>query len=108
MHRYFAVLLIAVAATAQDAARMGELVEAQAAGDRFMGSALVAKDGVTIFAQSAGWANAEWKLPHTPATKFRIGSVSKQFTAAAILLLEERGRLSVDDSFAKFVPSAPA
>src|ERR1700731_318889 len=44
----------------------------------------------------------------SPATKFRLGSVTKQFTAAAILLLEERGKLKVDDPVKKYMPDAPA
>ena len=93
--------------TAQDTARMSAIVKAQSANDRFMGSVLVAKNGAVLFAESVGWANLEWKIAHTPATKFRIGSVTKQFTAASILLLAERGKLSIDDSLGKFIPSAP-
>jgi len=96
-----------VAGLAQDTARMSELVKAQAAGDRFMGSVLVAKDGAVVFEQSTGWANIEWKVPHAGTARFRVGSVTKQFTAAAILLLEERGKLKLDDPLGKFVPSAP-
>ncbi len=95
------------AGLAQDTARMSVVMKAQAANDRFMGSVLVAKDGAVIFEQSVGWANFEWKIAHTPTTKFRIGSVTKQFTAAAILLLAERGKLALDDPLSKFVPSAP-
>lgn len=101
------LLLSAVAGFAQDTARMDAVAKEQAAGDRFMGNALVAKDGAVVFERSYGWANLEWKVPHTPASKFRIGSVTKQFTAAAILLLEERGQLKLDDPVAKFVPDAP-
>lgn len=79
----------------------------QAAGDKFMGAVLVAKNDVVVFERSYGWANLEWKVPHTTGSKYRIGSVTKQFTAAAILLLEERGRLKLDDSVAKFIPDAP-
>ncbi len=102
------VLLVSVAAVlAQDTARMGEVLKAQGAGDKFMGSVLVAKDGAVIFEQSSGWANVEWKIPNTAATKFRLGSVTKQFTAAAILLLEEKGKVKLDDPLSKFVPTAP-
>ena len=74
---------------------------------REMGSVLVAKEGSVVFERSYGWANLEWKIPHTAATKFRLGSVTKQFTAAAILLLEEKGKLKLDDPLSRFVPSAP-
>lgn len=86
---------------------MSAVVKALAANDRFMGSVLVANDDTVIFEQSVGWANLEWKTAHTAATKFRIGSVTKQFTAAAILLLAERGKLTLDDPLSKFIPSAP-
>ncbi len=106
--RLLLVLLVPVVAVfAQDTARMSAVVKAQAANDRFMGSVLVAKDDTVIFQESAGWANIEWKIAHTPATKFRIGSVTKQFTAATILLLAERGKLTLDDPLSKWIPSAP-
>lgn len=101
------LLAVATAMLAQDTARMGEVVKAHAARDRFMGSVLVARDGEVLFEQSCGWANLEWKIPNTAATKFRLGSVTKQFTAAAILLLVERGRVKLDDPLSKYVPTAP-
>ncbi|MDO8543866.1 MAG: serine hydrolase domain-containing protein [Opitutaceae bacterium] len=94
---------IATAGFAQDAARMAEIIKTHAAGDRFMGSVLVAKDGAVVFEQSCGWANAGWKIPNTATTKFRLGSVTKQFTAAAILFLAEQGKLQLDDPLSKFV-----
>lgn len=100
-------LLCSASATAQDTARMSAVVKARFAHDHFMGSALVAKNGTVLFAESAGWANLEWKIAHTPETKFRIGSVTKQFTAACVLLLAERGKLAIDDPLGKFIPSAP-
>jgi CubicO group peptidase (beta-lactamase class C family) len=92
---------------AQDTARMSQIVEAQASGDEFMGTILVAKDGAVIFEKSRGLANVEWQVPNTPSTRFRIGSVTKQFTAVAILLLEERGLLAIDDPVSKYLPDAP-
>ena len=100
-------LALVVAAFGQDAARMAQIVEAQAAGDRFMGSVLVAKGDQVVFAQSRGWANAEWKIPNSADTKFRLGSVTKQFTAAAIMLLAERGKLQLDDPVSRFITEAP-
>ena len=54
-----------------------------------------------------GFANLEWNIPDSPKTKFRLGSITKQFTAASILLLEERGKLSVNDLVKKYMPDAP-
>ena len=50
-----------------------------------------------LLSKGYGFANLEWDVAHSPATKFRLGSVTKQFTAASILLLEERGKLKVGD-----------
>ncbi|MBN1471225.1 MAG: serine hydrolase [Syntrophaceae bacterium] len=63
----------------------------------FMGTVIVAREGEILFDKGFGSANLEWSIPNTPATKFRLGSVTKQFTAASILILEERGKLKIDD-----------
>ena len=75
---------------------------------RFMGSVLVAQDGKVLLDKGYGFANLEWDVPNTPTTKFRLGSITKQFTAASILLLEERGKLKVEDPVKKYMPNAPA
>jgi len=69
---------------------------------------LVARDGKIAFQGGFGLANVETKEPVTPETKFRIGSVSKQFTAAAILRLAEEGKLTIDDPLEKFFPGFPS
>src|SRR5262245_37286028 len=65
---------------------------------------LVARDGKIVFQSGFGFADLEKKTPVTPETKFRIGSVSKQFTAAAILRLAEDGKLALSDKLEKFFP----
>src|SRR5687767_6905240 len=92
---------------AQDAARMDQIVQSYVANRQFMGTALVARDSQVIFSKGYGSANLEWDVPNSPNTKFRLGSVTKQFTAASILLLEERGKLSVNDPVKKYLPDAP-
>jgi CubicO group peptidase (beta-lactamase class C family) len=107
--RIFTALLLAGACPAQDnVARMEQVVQAYVSGKQFMGSVLVARDGRVMLDKGYGFANLEWDVPNTPASKFRLGSVTKQFTAACILLLEERGKLKVDDSVKKYLPDAPA
>ena len=69
---------------------------------------LVIRDGKPLTQFHGGVANLEWQTPVDAATVFEIGSVSKQFAAAAILLLAEDGKLSVDDRLAKFFTNAPA
>ncbi|HWA86066.1 MAG TPA: serine hydrolase domain-containing protein [Opitutus sp.] len=87
---------------------MAAAVRAQSEGNRFMGSVLVAQGDKVVFAMSSGWADAEWEIPDSATTKFRLGSLTKQFTAAAILLLEERGELHVDDPMDKYIKDVPA
>lgn len=76
--------------------------------DKLPGMAvLVAREGKIVFQAGFGFADLEKKVPVTPETKFRIGSVSKQFTAAAILRLADDGKLAVTDPLEKFFPGFP-
>src|SRR5262245_47508727 len=88
--------------------RMDQIVQSYAASLQFMGSVLVARGSDVLFSKSYGSANLEWDIPDTPGTKFRLGSLTKQFTAASILLLQERGKLAVTDPVKKYLPDAPA
>lgn len=76
--------------------------------DRFSGSVLVARSGKILLSKGYGMANLEYDAPNTPRTKFRVGSITKQFTATAILMLQERSKLSVQDSSCKYVRECPA
>ena len=76
--------------------------------DGFSGMVAVARDHQLIFQRGYGYANLEWQIPFTPDTRFRIGSLSKQFTAAAILLLEQDGKLKTSDPISRFYPNSPA
>lgn len=106
-HAIALVLVVAATAVAQDTARMEQVVQSHVQGRTFMGAVLVAKGDAVVFSKGFGAANLEWDIPNTPATVFRIGSLTKQFTAASILLLEERGRLSTSDPIKKHLPDAP-
>lgn len=68
---------------------------------------LVVQDGVPIVRRGYGLADLEQGAPVTPATNFRLASVTKQFTAAAILLLAEDGRLGLDNPACKWLPALP-
>lgn len=70
-------------------------------------SFLIAKDGKTIYRKAFGLANLELNVPMKPENVFEIGSITKQFTAIAILMLEEQGKLSVDDDITKFIADYP-
>src|SRR5258708_597578 len=72
-------------------------LKTEEASHAFRGTVLVGKDGQIAFTRGYGIADEEWNANNTSQTKFRIGSLSKQFTAACILLLQERGKLHVTD-----------
>ncbi len=68
----------------------------------------VYQNGAVTFARGYGFANLTHDVPITPSTRFTVGSVSKQFTAASIALLVRAGRLSLDDDIRKYIPELPA
>lgn len=74
---------------------------------RFQGAVLVAQSGKPLLAKGYGMANHEWSIPAAPDTKFRLGSITKQFTAMAVLLLAQDGKLSVDDPVSRHWSDAP-
>jgi CubicO group peptidase (beta-lactamase class C family) len=86
---------------------MEQIIQSYVSAGTFMGTVLVARDGHVVLDKAYGMANLELDVPNTPDTKFRLGSITKQFTAAAILLLEERGQLKVDDRVKTYLPDAP-
>jgi len=91
-----------------DVPRMEQVIQSFVSGQHFMGSVLVARGNEVIVNKGYGFANLEWDIPNSPTTKFRLGSITKQFTAALVLFLEERGKLKVSDPVKKYMPDAPA
>jgi len=75
--------------------------------NKFMGSVLVAKAGEVIFSKGYGYANIAHDVPNTSETVFRLGSLTKQFTAVAVLQLYERGLLDVKDPVSRYIPDYP-
>jgi CubicO group peptidase (beta-lactamase class C family) len=73
----------------------------------FSGSVLLARNGKVFVSKGYGMANYELDVPNMPQTKFHIASVSKTFTAAAIMILAERGLVSPGDPVAKLIPGYP-
>ena len=67
----------------------------------------VVKDGKPVHTQGYGLANLEWNCPIKPDTVFRLASITKQFTATAIMLLEQEGRLRLDDPITTYLPDYP-
>ena len=90
-----------------DVSRMDEVIKSYVADKEFMGSVLVAQNGKVLLSKGYGYANLEWEVPNSPTAKFHLGSLTKQFTAVAILLLEEKGLLQVIDAINKYLPDAP-
>jgi CubicO group peptidase (beta-lactamase class C family) len=70
-------------------------------------SLMVARHGEIVFAQGFGLSNVELNVPVKPETVFQSGSVGKQFTATAVMMLVEEGKVSLDDPLTKFFPDAP-
>lgn len=107
--RFVATFLLAGACLAQNTnLRMDQIVQSHLPDHQFMGSVLVARRGDVLLSKGYGSADLEWDIPNAPDTKFRLGSITKQFTAASILLLEERGKLNIQDPVKKYLPDAPA
>lgn len=104
-----ALLLVSHPLAAQrDSVRAVDSVFARFATQASPGCACaVARNGRTVLERAYGMANLEYSVPNTPATVFEAGSVSKQFTAAAIVLLAMDGKLSLDDPLRKHVPELP-
>ena len=89
-------------------ARMKATAASFAKDGLFSGTVLIAQDGKPVLSDSFGFADAEWQVRNTPDTRFRIASITKQFTAAAILILQERGKLDLHDPVGKYLRDAPA
>ncbi len=88
-------------------ARLDHAAQAYNQHRKFIGTVLVAKGGSILFEKGYGMANLELDVPNSPATKFRLGSITKQFTAAAVMQLQEKGALSVTDSACKYFDECP-
>ena len=92
-------------ALAQDhAAKIQEVLTLAHKYRKFNGSALVAENGKVVYKGGFGLANMEWNIPNTPDTKFRLGSITKQFTAMLTLQLVEQGKLKLDGKISDYLP----
>ncbi len=87
------------------AARIHDVLQDYYEHARFQGSALVAANGVVIYREGFGPANAELSIPNTPETRHRIASLGKSFTAAIVLQLVQEGRLDLDTAIANYLPA---
>ncbi len=88
-------------------ARLDSLVRVYVGRGEFSGVVLVADRGAVVYEHAFGDANREWHVPNTVATRFRIASTTKQFTAALVLRLVEQGKLQLDGHVADYLPDYP-
>jgi len=104
------ILLLAVTCLAQDgvAAKLDEYMQAEMKTQQIPGVSLaVIKNGQIILAKGYGFANVEHQAPVKPETIFQSGSMGKQFTATAVMILMEEGKLALEDKLSKYFPDAP-
>jgi CubicO group peptidase (beta-lactamase class C family) len=92
---------------AQVRARLEQVANSYTANDAFMGTVLVTDGNQVLLDKGYGMAVLEWNISNTPDTKFRLGSVTKQFTAALVLLMQQDGKLNINDPVSKYLPDAP-
>lgn len=88
-------------------ARLDQIVNSYTPNHGFMGTVLVADGDRILLNKGYGDANLEWNIPNEPQVKFRLGSVTKQFTATLVLLLQQDGALNVNDPVGKYLTDAP-
>lgn len=88
--------------------KLEEALNGRAADGEFSGAVLITQDGVILINQGYGLADQAQEIENTPQTRFRLASVSKPFTALAVLILEEQGKLSLDDGVCTYVPDCPS
>ena len=86
------------------AAKIDEMMMLASKYRLFNGSVLVADHGKVIYKKGVGLANMEWNIPNTPETRFRLGSITKQFTATAILQLVDQGKIKLDGKISDYLP----
>ena len=87
--------------------RMDEYLRAMTQISKFSGSVLLARSGQVLHSAGYGLADREHTVANTPRTKFRLGSITKQFTAMAVMLLEEQGKLSIQDAISEHLTYSP-
>jgi CubicO group peptidase (beta-lactamase class C family) len=102
-----AALLVCLAAKLQAAThaeQIDALLKKFNANRQFNGAALVAEKGNVILKNGYGMANFEWQIPNTPDTKFRLGSITKQFTSMLVMQLVAEGKIKLDEKMTTYLP----
>lgn len=111
MKKHFKVLAVLlfsaliINAYSQDKSqKIDELVNKYHEYGQFSGAVLVAEGGKVIYEKGVGYANAEWKIPNAPDVKYRLGSITKQFTSMLIMQLVEKGKINLDGKLSEYLP----
>lgn len=104
---FFAILTLSLVNAQTEYEEIDSLVNAYSESGLFNGCIIVSDKGNIIYEKSVGYANFEWNIPNKLDTKFKIGSCTKQFTAALIMLLREEGKISLDDKISKYISNYP-
>jgi len=98
-------LVLQVPGVAQDkAAKIDELMNLYHEYGQFNGTVLVSEGGKVIYKRGFGLANVEWNIPNEPDTKFRLASITKQFTSMLIMQLVERGKIDLNGKITDYLP----
>jgi CubicO group peptidase (beta-lactamase class C family) len=88
--------------------RVDELLTQMTRDGTFTGSVLIAQDGKVFLSKGYGFADRVQGIPNVPQTRFHLSSMTKQFTAMAIMILESQGKLSVEDPICTYIADCPA
>jgi CubicO group peptidase (beta-lactamase class C family) len=101
------IVTLCSASAADQPAQIDDLLTRYSNFGLFNGAALVADHGQVIFKKGYGLANMEWNIPNTPDTKFRLGSITKQFTATLIMQLVEQNQIDLTAHISRYLPDYP-
>ncbi len=111
MRNYFKILALflisalIISVNAQDKSqKIDELVNKYHEYGQFSGTVLVSEGGNVIYKKGIDYANAEWNIPNEPDTKFRLGSITKQFTSMLIMQLVEKGKINLEGKLSDYLP----
>jgi len=101
------MLCLLLASCGSSASKIDKALNSLTERDAFTGAVLVARNGEVLLSKGYGLADWDKKLPNNPHTKFRLGSITKQFTAMAILMLQAQDKLNVRDSVCLYISECP-
>lgn len=104
---FFLVFIFSVNAGTLTSNSLEEYLNQYALENNFHGVIAVKKDNRILFAKPYGLANVEFNIPNSIDSKFRIGSLTKQFTATSILILQQQQKININDPVSKYLPAAP-